>query len=137
LYSVTKKTSYGHGAAMMVSRKVIETVGGMNESYFLYYEEIDWCQRIRKHGFEVYYIASSVVFHKESTSVKKQSPLKIYYLSRNRMLFAKLHCKSWQLFIYFVYNLFVLMPKSILKYIFKPVLLKAYLSGLASHLYAE
>jgi GT2 family glycosyltransferase len=137
LYSVTQKTSYGHGAAMMLSREVFEKVGGMNESYFLYYEEIDWCQRIHNQGFEIYYVASSVVFHKESTTIKKQSPLKIYYQSRNRMLYAKLHCKSWQLLIYFFYNLLVLMPKSILKYISKPVLLKAYLSGLVSLLYTE
>jgi GT2 family glycosyltransferase len=137
LFSVTQKTSYGHGAAMMLSRAVFEKVGGMNESYFLYYEEIDWCHRISNYGFEIYYVASSVVFHKESTTIKKQSPLKIYYQSRNRMLFAKLHCQNWQLMVYFFYNLFVLMPKSILKYISKPVLLKAYLSGLASILYTE
>lgn len=137
LYSVTKPTSYGHGAAMMLSREAIEKVGPMNEDYFLYYEEIDWCQRLQKAGFEIYYVATSEVYHKESTTVQKQSPLKIYYHSRNRFLFAKLHCQHWQLFIYFIYNLLVLIPKSILKYISKPVLLKAYLSGLASHLYTD
>jgi hypothetical protein len=137
LYSVSKPTSYGHGAAMMLSREAIEKVGPMSERYFLYYEEIDWCQRLLKHGFEIYYIATSEVYHKESTSVQKQSPLKIYYLSRNRFLFAKIHCQNWQLMVYFFYNLLVLMPKSILKYISKPVLLKAYLSGLASNLYTD
>ena len=137
LYSVTKETSYGHWAAMMISRAAFEAVGEMNESYFLYYEEIDWCQRIRQKGYQIYYVAASEVYHKESTSVKKQSPLKVYYLSRNRFMFAKIHCQNWQLFIYFFYNLLILIPKGIVKYISKPVLLKAYLSGLASNLYTE
>lgn len=136
-FSVTKKTSYAHGAAMMISRECYEKVGGMNESYFLYYEEMDWSMRIKEAGFEIYYVASSTVFHKESATVQKQSPLKIYYMSRNRMLFARLHRKSWQLIFYTLYSLFVLLPKSTLQYISKPALLKAYMSGLVWHLYTE
>jgi GT2 family glycosyltransferase len=131
--STSKLTGYGHGAAMLLPKAVIDKVGKMNESYFLYYEEIDWCERIHYQGYEVYYQANSVVFHKESASIQKESPLKIFYLSRNRILFAKIHYKMAQFIFYCFYTLFILVPKHIVKYIRQPKLLKAYLKGILSH----
>jgi GT2 family glycosyltransferase len=131
--SSPKLTGYGHGAAMLLPKAVIDKVGKMNESYFLYYEEIDWCERIHNQGYEVYYQANSVIFHKESASIQKESPLKIFYLSRNRILFAKIHYKMAQFIFYCFYTLFILVPKHIVKYIRQPKLLKAYLKGILSH----
>lgn len=131
--STAKLTGYGHGAAMLLPKVVIDKVGKMNESYFLYYEEIDWCERIHYQGYKVYYQANSVVFHKESASIQKESPLKIFYLSRNRILFAKIHYKMAQFIFYCFYTLFILVPKHIVKYIRQPKLLKAYLKGILSH----
>lgn len=131
--SKAKFTGYGHGAAMMLPKAVIDKVGKMNESYFLYYEEIDWCERIHKQGYKVYYQADSIIYHKESVSIQKESPLKIFYLSRNRLLFAKIHYKMLPFIFYWFYTLVVLVPKHILKYIRQPQLLKAYLKGILSH----
>ena len=131
--STGKLTGYGHGAAMMLPKAVIDKVGKMNETYFLYYEEIDWCERIHKQGYQVYYQADSVVFHKESVSIQKESPLKIFYLSRNRILFAKIHYKMLPFIFYWFYTLVVLVPKHVVKYIRQPQLLKAYLKGILSH----
>jgi hypothetical protein len=131
--SLSKLTGYGHGAAMLVPKKVIERVGKMNEAYFLYYEEIDWCERMHQQGYEVYYRANSLVFHKESASIQKESPLKIFYLSRNRILFAKIHYQRAQFIFYCLYTLFVLIPKNVVHYIRQPQLLKAYLKGILSH----
>lgn len=132
--SISQLTGYGHGAAMMVPKSVVEKVGKMNETYFLYYEELDWCERIRQQGYQIYYVASSIVYHKESISIEKESPLKIFYLSRNRILFARLHYKLGALTLYFLYHIFVVIPKHILKYINQPALLKAYLKGVFWHL---
>lgn len=131
--SIPKLTGYGHGAAMMVPKEIINKVGKMNETYFLYYEEIDWCERIHQQGYKIYCQADSVVFHKESASIQKESPLKIFYLSRNRILFARLHYKWFQFIFYCFYTLFVLIPKNTVHYIRQPKLLKAYLKGILSH----
>lgn len=131
--SKAKFTGYGHGAAMMLPKAVIDKVGKMNESYFLYYEEIDWCERIHKQGYKVYYQADSIIYHKESVSIQKESPLKIFYLSRNRLLFAKIHYKMLPFIFYWFYTLVVLVPKHTLKYLRQPQLLKAYLKGILSH----
>lgn len=135
LYQVTKSTAYGHGAAMMVPKEVIEQVGLMDERYFLYYEELDWCERIRKAGFEIYYVASSLVYHKVSQSVQSNSYTQVFYMNRNRILFARLNHTIWQVMAYLFYAIFIQTPIYIYRYINKPILLKAYLNGLRWHLH--
>jgi hypothetical protein len=87
-YDIPHPTPYLHGAAMMVKREVIERVGLMPEIYFLYYEEMDWCTNITGHNYELWYEPQCTVFHKESQSTGQDSPLKTFYMTRNRMLYA-------------------------------------------------
>ena len=77
-YDEIKITNYAHGGAMMVPKKVIEEVGLMPELYFLYYEEFDWCEQIKRKGYKVYYQYKSLIYHKESMSVGKKSILKLF-----------------------------------------------------------
>ena len=86
-YAKNYPTSYAHGAAMITRREVLNKVGLMREDYFLYYEELDWCERIKRNGYSIYYVGATYVIHKESISVGINSPLKVYYMSRNRILF--------------------------------------------------
>ncbi len=51
------------GACMLVRREVIEQVGGMDEGYFMYSEELDWCRRIRQKGWRVVYLPHAQVMH--------------------------------------------------------------------------
>jgi hypothetical protein len=116
-YNETKETYAIHGAAMMVPRRVITQVGMMTEIYFLYYEEHDWCVRIKRAGYSVYYQPQSVVFHKESVSTGKESPLKIYYIARNRILYSRRNSKGLTRVINFIYFNLVSFPKSLVQYI--------------------
>lgn len=88
-YDTPHPTPYLHGAAMLVRRDAIEKVGLMPECYFLYYEELDWSMMFRRAGYELWYDSSATVYHKESRSTGQDSPLKTYYLTRNRLLFAR------------------------------------------------
>ena len=88
-YDAITKTNLAHGAAMMVSAEAIKSVGLMPEEYFLYYEEIDWCEKIKQAGYDIYFVPSSLVLHKESISVGKQSAIQVYYKTRNRILLAR------------------------------------------------
>lgn len=88
-------TELADGAAMMVPRRVIDKVGPMPEVYFLYYEELDWCETIKRAGYTCQYVADSTVYHKESLSVGKFSVLKTYYMNRNRLLFIRRNCRGW------------------------------------------
>jgi len=113
-YDLRKQSAYAHGAAMMLKREVMEKTGWMNEHYFLYYEEIDWSTRIRKAGYSIYYIPDTFVLHKESMSTGKNSPLKSYYMNRNRVLYILLNRAGWQKAISLLYQVGIAIPKNML-----------------------
>ena len=112
-------TAYAHGAAMMVPRKVIEHVGLMPELFFLYYEELDWSEQIRREGYAVYLEPRAKIYHKESVSVGKMSTLKTHYLNRNRILFIRRNRSGWQLAGFILFLLFCTIPKNALLHILK------------------
>ena len=87
----------------------------MPEIYFLYYEEHDWCEQIKKAGYSVFFVPDSLVWHKESRSIGKKSPLQIYYKSRNRLLFARRWRKGLTKWVAIAYLVGVML-KDILKY---------------------
>lgn len=88
-FDTAHTTPYAHGAAMMVKREAVEKAGLMPECYFLYYEELDWSLMIRRTGYEIWYDPVTTVYHKESQTTGADSPLRTYYITRNRLLFAR------------------------------------------------
>ncbi|MBD0401388.1 glycosyltransferase family 2 protein [Flammeovirga sp. EKP202] len=114
-YDNIKKTYFGHGAAMMLRRKVVEEVGGIPEAFFLYYEEMDWCKKIRKAGYEIQYNGNAMILHKESISVGKLSPLKEYYMTRNRILFMY---RNYPIFYFIGFLLFFMVLSFPKRYVF-------------------
>ena len=112
-------TPYAHGAAMMVKREAIEKAGLMPECFFLYYEELDWSMMIRRAGYDIWYEPAYTIFHKESKSTGQNSPLRTYYITRNRFLFAKRNIKAPKRFLTYCYLVLLVMPRDILKNLFK------------------
>ena len=117
LYDTAHPTPYAHGAAMMVKRKAIEKVGLMPECYFLYYEELDWSMMFTRAGYSIWYEPACTIYHKESQTTGQNSPLKTYYLTRNRLLFVKRNIKGLRRYITSTYLLLVVAPRDICKYI--------------------
>lgn len=111
-YDMLSCTPYLHGAAMLVKREVIEKVGLMPECYFLYYEELDWSTQIKKAGYELVYEPRTCIYHSESKSTGKESPLKIYYLTRNRLLYAQRNRTGISRKLAIAYQVLVACPKS-------------------------
>jgi len=118
-YDQPGETESIHGAAMMVPKQVVDQVGMMTEIYFLYYEEHDWAAMIKRAGYKVYYQPQSYILHKESLSTGKFSPLKTYYIARNRIVFARRNFKPAQLFVSLLFQAFVSIPKNTLTFIVK------------------
>src|SRR5690606_37688682 len=58
-----RETELAHGAAMMVPRTVVDRVGMMPEFFFLYYEEVDWCESIKRAGYRIFFVPDSRVYH--------------------------------------------------------------------------
>ena len=116
-YDTAHPTPYAHGAAMMVKRKALEKVGLMPECYFLYYEELDWSMMFTRAGYDIWYEPACTIYHKESQSTGQNSPLKTYYLTRNRLLFVKRNIQGLRRYITYTYLLLVVAPRDICKYI--------------------
>ena len=108
-------TSFPHGAAMMVPCRVIEQVGLMPELFFLYYEEHDWAEMIRRAGYQLAVLPRTIVYHKESMSVSKINALKMYFMTRNRLLFMRRNYGGARLLLFWLYFFLVASPKHLLQ----------------------
>lgn len=135
-YDVAHPTPYAHGAAMMVKREVIERAGMMPECYFLYYEELDWSMMIRRAGYDIWYEPASTIYHKESQATGQDSPLKIYYITRNRLLFVHRNTRGISKPLSYLYLIGVVAPKDIIKHLLhkRPDLAKATIKGVTHFL---
>jgi GT2 family glycosyltransferase len=131
-YDRTYQTEYGHGAALIVPKQVVDEVGHMPEIFFLYYEEHDWCEKVKRRGYKMYYIGTSSVLHKESVSTGGgESYIKVYYLNRNRLLFMRRNFSGIKLILGILYFYIISVPKNAISYFLKgkTQLAKAILKG--------
>jgi len=110
---------YGHGAALMVRREVIEQVGMMPETYFLYYEELDWSAQIVRAGYQIKYEPQAIVYHKESMTVGRLNALKTFYLTRNRIVFMRRNMPWWHRSIFYLYFIIMAFPKNLIGHLLK------------------
>lgn len=132
-----RETQLGHGAAMLIPAKVIKEVGLMPDIFFLYYEEHDWCEKIKQAGYKVYYVGTSTVYHKESMSVGKDSPLRTYYMTRGRLLYTRRNTSGMTKFAALAFFSLLSLPKNTLALLFhgELKLLRAFWAAFLWHLF--
>jgi GT2 family glycosyltransferase len=110
-------TAYAHGAAMMIRTAALQKAGLMAENFFLYYEEMDWCESFKRAGYTIEVNMKALIYHKESISVGKNSLLKEYFMNRGRILFIRRNASAFQRFVFWVYFICVVSPRNVLSYI--------------------
>lgn len=93
-YDEVHDTEYVTGCSLLVSAAVIERIGLMDERYFLYWEEVDWCFRAREHGWRCAVQPASLVWHKVSSSASSHPRMQVRYEMRNRLIFHRLHRRA-------------------------------------------
>ena len=138
-YNTPHPTPYAHGAAMLIKREVIHKVGLMPECYFLYYEEIDWSMMITRIGYEIWYEPACTIFHKESQTTGQNSPLRTYYITRNRLLLVKRNWKGLDKFISYLYLIGIVGTRDLLRHILngEKALFKATYTGIKDFIRSE
>lgn len=97
-----RDADYVVGCALLVSRQFIESVGMLDEVFFAYYDEVDWCFRGRALGFRVVCVPTAVIAHKgEASSGKGLNPITAYYRTRNWIYFMRKHAAPyhWLVFV--------------------------------------
>lgn len=118
-YNKPRPTPYLHGAAMFIRREAIEKAGMMPEIYFLYYEELDWSLQIRRRGYELEYNPSATIYHRESSTTGQNSPLRMFYITRNRLLFARRNLNGCDRILSIGYQVMIAGPKNLIQAIIK------------------
>jgi len=108
---------------LMVRAKLVETIGVLDESFYLYWEDVDYAMRVKHAGYRVVSVADAKIWHKKGTPFKSiyklfiegsklyQSPIATYYQSRNRFKFIRKWGSRWQyfcfLFFYFSFYMWL------------------------------
>jgi hypothetical protein len=95
------------GCCLFIPAQALRDIGLLDESYFLYFEDADFLERAASSGYEVWYVPSAVVLHKESSATGgRQSPLAMYYFIRNRHYFVRKHRRHTPVYgVFLVYAL--------------------------------
>lgn len=115
-YDTAHPTPYAHGAAMLIKREAIEKVGLMPECYFLYYEELDWSMMFTRTGYNIWYDPACTVYHKESQATGQNSPLRTYFITRNRLLLVKRNYQGINKYLSYLYQIGLVAIRDIIRY---------------------
>ena len=85
----TLDVDYVTGASMLCRRELIEDIGDIPDHYFLYLEEVDWCLRAQRAGWRTMTDQRARMWHHKRSSGLLPQPYYLYYMTRNRFLFAE------------------------------------------------
>jgi GT2 family glycosyltransferase len=86
-YDEMREVGSVSGCSMLVRSAAIKDIGLMDESYFLYWEDTEWCARAKEKGYGVIFVPESHVWHKVSASAGKSAFSQYYYFIRNGFYF--------------------------------------------------
>lgn len=109
------KVDFITGACMMINSKIIDKVGFIPEQYFLYFEDVFFCQKINEKGFSGYLLAEPLVSHHISTSTgvkqtNEMTPLRAYFFARNPLVYIRENMKGYRKLTGFIGQFFFRFP---------------------------
>jgi len=87
-FNEEKEITFTTGCVMLIPKEVILKVGSLPEEYFMYYEDVDYCLKVQKASYKIFYCPGATVYHKVSASTGgDESPFAVRYNTRNRIIF--------------------------------------------------
>ena len=87
----SRTVEYVMGACFLISRRALEAIGPLDERFFMYFEETDWCYRAKEAGLEVWYCAETEITHLEGKAAAKVSRFSILQFQKSYRLFVAKH----------------------------------------------
>lgn len=88
-YDRTEDVDIMSGCALMVKKEVVDKIGFLDEEFFLYYEDADWCLRARKAGYRIVYVPSAVIWHKCCGTTNRNREMASFHTEKNILLLAR------------------------------------------------
>jgi GT2 family glycosyltransferase len=86
-----RRVDWIHGAAMMVRRDALAGVGGLDEGFYMYLEDVDLCRRLRDRGWEIAFFPPAGLVHLENSSTAGVPMRRVYQHARSRGIYARKH----------------------------------------------
>ena len=133
-YDEVKEYDFLDDIFLLVRRQAYEDTGGYDANFFLYYEETDWCARVRRAGYKLVYTPEAKIWHKHGMSTGGvKSPTFVYYNARNQIVFMRRNSSSSHFARYLGY-LATSSPRRMLGWVKRRrfSLLSAYVRGVGS-----
>ncbi len=93
------RVDYVEGACMLARRSAVEAVGALDEGYFMYAEDVDWCLAMKEHGWQVWYQPEAAIMHWGGGSSRQRAPQREADLYRSRIRFFRKHYGRPQAFL--------------------------------------
>jgi len=87
----TQPVDWVVGACLLVRRAAYEQVGGLDEGFFMYSEELDWCRRIKNAGWEIVYLPAATIIHHEGKSSEQVVPARHIYFQSSKVRYFRKH----------------------------------------------
>ncbi|MBI3243382.1 MAG: glycosyltransferase family 2 protein [Chloroflexi bacterium] len=95
-----RPVSFVTGCALLIKMPIVEQVGLLDDRFFAYYEETEWCVRVTRAGYKILHVPSAKLWHKISPVARAASPTVHYYMTRNRLLFLKSARAGWRAWLH-------------------------------------
>ena len=112
---------FASGCCLIVRRDLIESIGGFDENYFVYWEDADFCYRMKERGFKIFFSIAVTIFHIGSASTGgSNSDFSIYQYSKNHMIFLRKHFGEF----FAIFSLLYILPKIFAKLLLRRFSLK-------------
>ncbi|MGQ9847605.1 MAG: glycosyltransferase family 2 protein [Bacteroidales bacterium] len=109
-----REVSFVSGCCMLIKSEIFHKIGLFDEDFFLYVEDADFCVRTKKEGYRIFVANTSTIYHKVSNSTSiVNSPLPLYYMTRNRLYLVKKHFPK-----YLIITLSYIFGSMLLKFIY-------------------
>ena len=102
-----KEVDYIPGCSLLAKSELFSKVGYLNKSYFAYWEESEWCIRVKKAGYKILYVPQAKIWHKGGSTSSKISGFSEYHMTRNMFWFMKQNAttKQYISFLLFFFGL--------------------------------
>jgi len=109
-YNDSVEVGYLTGCALMAKRELVEKIGLLDPSYYIYGEDADWCLRASKAGFKIVYVPDARVWHKVSLSTGGEfSSTKLYQKTKSNLLLFSRHARPYHWITIPFFSLFYLL----------------------------
>lgn len=124
-------TSFITGCSILLRAKYLEEIGYVDDRFFMYLDDIELSSRIQDKGYKLLYVPNSIIYHKVFN--ESESPFKLYYSVRNRLLLISLISNGFNRLIASTYFLIVISFKLVIWKVSQPSFFKAAIFGLEDY----